>query len=101
MARQGRQRFIHPSPLPLGVAAFFLLLVAAPAFAADTTPPSLVLYSPADGAHLADDRPIIFGATERGAAVTVNGVAAEVNPFDGTFEVRDLTLAVGGSACSG
>ena len=101
MARQGPKRFIHPSPLALGVAAFFVLLAAAPAFAAppDTTPPSITLYSPAEGAQLADDRPIVFGVTERGAAVTVNGLPSVVNLFDGTFEVRDLTLVGSLTVC--
>ncbi len=101
MARQAPERYIHPSPLALGVAAFFVLLAAAPAFAApsDTTAPSLTLYAPSEGAQLADDRPIVFGATERGAMVTVNGHLADVNIFDGTFEVRDLTLPGTGTSC--
>ena len=99
MARRAQGRYIHPSPPALGVAAFFLLLCAAPALAADTTPPPLLVYSPLEGAQLIDDRPIVFGMTERGATVTVNGVPAAVNPFDGTFEVRDLTLAPTGTGC--
>ncbi len=96
MARRATARLIHPSLLGLGVAAFFVLVWGA---AAAAPAPSLAVYAPADGARLVDDRAIVFGATERGASVTVNGVAAEVNIFDGTFEVRDLSLAPTGVGC--
>ncbi len=65
----------------------------------DSTPPSLQVLSPAAFAVLPDDRVTVFGIVERGAAVTVAGVPAEVNPFDGTFLARDVHLAPTGTGC--
>lgn len=98
MARRATARWVRPSLVGLGVAAF-VVIVASAAADADSTPPALSVYAPADGATLSDDRAIVFGATERGASVSVNGLPAEVNIFDGTFEVRDLSLAPTGSGC--
>lgn len=98
MARRAQGRYIHPSPPALGVAAFFLLLSAGPAFAADTTAPVLAVYAPLDGAQLFDDHVTVFGVTERGATVLVNGIGVQVNPFDGSFELSELALQLGAGA---
>ena len=65
----------------------------------DTTPPVLTVYAPLEGQRLPDDRVAVFGQSEVGARVTVNGVAADAHVFDGTFEVRSLALTSAGAAC--
>jgi predicted transcriptional regulator len=99
MGRRATARFGHIRLAALGIGAVLLMLAPAALGDLDTSPPALQVFSPADGALLPDDRAIVFGATERGAVVTVNGVAADVNVFDGTFEVRDLSMAPTGTGC--
>jgi predicted transcriptional regulator len=69
------------------------------AISLDTVAPSLVVFAPAEGQQLADDRPTVFGQSEVGARVWVNGVAADAQVFDGTFELRSVALALSGGAC--
>jgi len=65
----------------------------------DNEAPALEVYQPTDGAALSGDRALVLGQAERGAAVFVNGRFVEANIFDGSFEVRDLTLPSTGSGC--
>src|SRR5690348_17458017 len=99
MGRRATARFDRAGLACLGLGVAFLMVAPAALADLDTAPPALQVFSPTDGTALPDDRAIVFGATERGAAVTVNGVAADVNVFDGTFEVRDLTLAPTATGC--
>jgi predicted transcriptional regulator len=99
MGRRATARFGRMSLAALAAGAVLLMLAPAALADLDTTPPALQVFSPAEGTVLPDDRAIVFGATERGAAVTVNGLVADVNVFDGTFEVRDVTVASTGTGC--
>ena len=65
----------------------------------DSTAPSVTILTPSEFQALPDDRVTVFGQTERGATVTVNGVAADLNVFDGSFTIRDLPLAPTGTGC--
>lgn len=65
----------------------------------DSTPPTLELFQPPEGATLSTDRALVLGQAERGATVFVNGRAVGANIFDGSFEVRDLTLPSAGPSC--
>jgi predicted transcriptional regulator len=65
----------------------------------DSQPPFLEVFQPADGAALPTDRALVLGQAERGAQVFVNGRVVEANIFDGSFEVRDLTLPSADGAC--
>jgi hypothetical protein len=42
----------------------------------DTTPPSLAITAPADGSNVSEPSVLVYGTTEAGAAVRVNGVVA-------------------------
>lgn len=65
----------------------------------DSEAPALEVFVPADGATLSGDRALVFGQAERGAQVSVNGRSVQANIFDGSFEVRDLTLPSAGAGC--
>lgn len=59
----------------------------------DTTPPSLILYSPEKGSRVTEPVVTVKGAAETGATVKVNGERVETGDH-GTFR-RDVKLAPG------